>query len=129
MNKVIVEKVRTKKQIKEFINFPLKLYKGCKYFIPPLYGDEKALFTEKNIYKKTCISEFFIAYKDGKVVGRIQAIIQKQFTEIHGDFDLPCGAIHHQGYVHPAHLVVEGESYFQILTVGAVANIEFQEAV
>ena len=85
MNKVIVEKVRTKKQIKEFINFPLKLYKGCKYFIPPLYGDEKALFTEKNIYKKTCISEFFIAYKDGKVVGRIQAIIQKQFNEIHGE--------------------------------------------
>ncbi len=85
MNNIIVEKVRTKKQIKEFINFPLKLYKGCKYFIPPLYADEKVLFTEKNIYKNTCISEFFIAYKDGKVVGRIQGIIQKQFNEIHGE--------------------------------------------
>lgn len=85
LSNIIVEKVRTKKQIKDFINFPLKLYKGCKYFIPPLYGDEKALFTDKNIYKKTCVSEFFIAYKDGKVVGRIQAIIQKQFNEIHNE--------------------------------------------
>ena len=85
LNNIIVEKVRTKKQIKDFINFPLKLYKDCKYFIPPLYADEKSLFTDKNIYNKTCVSEFFIAYCDGKVVGRIQAIIQKQFNEIHGE--------------------------------------------
>ena len=85
MNNIVIEKVRTKKQIKDFINFPLKLYRNCKYFIPPLYSDEKALFTEKNVYKDTCKSEFFVAYKDGKVVGRIQGIIQLQFNEIHNE--------------------------------------------
>ena len=83
MNNIVIEKVRTKKQRKEFVNFPLKLYKNCKYFIPPLYADEMALFTDKNVYNDTCKSEFFIAYKDGKVVGRIQGIIQLQFNEIH----------------------------------------------
>ena len=39
-----------KKQQKEFIEYPLRLYKDNPYFVPPLYMDEKALFTDKNIY-------------------------------------------------------------------------------
>ena len=67
----IVE-VRTRKQRKEFVEYPLRLYKGNPYFVPPLYGDEMAMFTDKNIYKKTCDSVFYLAVKDGKTVGRIQ---------------------------------------------------------
>lgn len=77
-------KVETKKQRKEFIEYPLRLYKNNPYFVPPLYSDEKAVFTEKNIYTKTCDSVFFLARRDGKTVGRIQGIIQKQYNEIHG---------------------------------------------
>ena len=33
--------VKTNKDIRDFINFPLKLYKGCEFFVPPLYGEEK----------------------------------------------------------------------------------------
>ncbi len=78
----IVE-VKTKKQRKEFVEYPLRLYKGNPWFVPPLYGDEMKIFTEKNVYHKTCVSVFFLAIKDGKTVGRIQGIIQKQFNEIH----------------------------------------------
>ena len=58
--------VTTKKHQKEFIEYPLRLYKGNAYFVPPLYVDEKALFTDKNIYKKTCESVFYIAQRNGK---------------------------------------------------------------
>lgn len=75
--------VCTKKQQKEFIEYPLRLYKDNPYFVPPLYMDEKALFTNKNIYTKTCDSVFFIAQRDGKTVGRIQGIIQHQYNQIH----------------------------------------------
>ncbi len=79
-----IVKVETKKQKKEFIEYPLRLYKGNPYFVPPLYADEKAMFTDKNIYTKTCDSIFFLAQKNGKTVGRIQGIIQKQYNALHG---------------------------------------------
>ncbi len=75
--------VKTKRQRKEFIEYPLRMYKGNPYFVPPLYSDEKAMFTEKNIYMKTCDSIFFLAKRNGELVGRIQGIIQKQYNEIH----------------------------------------------
>ncbi len=76
--------VQTKKQRKAFVEFPLRLYKGNPYFVPPLYGDEMKIFSDKNVYAKTCDSCFFLAEKEGKVVGRIQGILQKQFNDIHG---------------------------------------------
>jgi len=83
MVKTEIIEVSTKKHQKEFIDYPLKLYKDNPYFVPPLYGDEKNLFTKKNIYTKTCESVFFLAQRNNKTVGRIQGIIQKQYNEIH----------------------------------------------
>ena len=77
-----IRKVETARDIKEFINFPLKLYKNCPYFVPPLYGDEKKLLKSGG-NNPNVESVFFIAEKDGKTVGRIQGIIQKQFNENH----------------------------------------------
>ena len=74
--------VKTKKQRKEFVEYPLRLYKNNPYFVPPLYGDEMSMFTEKNVYFKTCESVFYLAQRDGKTVGRIQGIIQKQYNEL-----------------------------------------------
>ncbi len=75
--------VKTKKQRKEFVEYPLRLYKGNPWFVPPLYGEEMKIFTPKNVYFKTCRSVFFLAEREGKTVGRIQGIIQKQFNELH----------------------------------------------
>ena len=53
--------VVTRKERKEFVEYPLRLYKGNPYFVPPFYGDEMKLFTSKNIYTRTCSSAFFLA--------------------------------------------------------------------
>ena len=83
MDALTIIPVRTKKERKEFVEYPLQLYKGNPYFVPSLYGDEMKIFTSKNIYNATCDSVFYLAKRDGKTVGRIQGIIQKQYNEIH----------------------------------------------
>ena len=82
---VNIIEVKTRAQRHEFVKFPLRLYKDCPYFVPPLYGDEMTIFTDKNAYADTCESVFYIAQRDGKTVGRIQGIIQKQFNQLHGE--------------------------------------------
>ncbi|MBR2341129.1 MAG: hypothetical protein IKA72_01800 [Clostridia bacterium] len=71
-----IKQVKTRKEAKEFVNFPLRLYKGNPYFVPPLYGDEMALFKKKTVYDDQAESIFYIAKRDGKVVGRIHGILQ-----------------------------------------------------
>ena len=80
---VNVREVSSAKDIKEFIEFPLRMYKNCPYFVPPLYGDEKKLLKTGGD-SKIADSVFFLAERDGKTVGRIQGLIQKQYNEIHG---------------------------------------------
>lgn len=81
---VEIKRVETKRDVKEFIEFPLRLYRGCEYFVPPLYADEKKLILSGG---NTDIAEsvFFIAVRDGKTVGRIQGILHKQYNELHGE--------------------------------------------
>ncbi len=71
-----IKEVKNRKQIKEFVNFPLRLYKGNPYFVPPLYADEMALFKKESVYDDQAESVFYIAEKDGKTVGRIHGILQ-----------------------------------------------------
>ncbi len=77
-----IKEVKTKREIKEFIEFPLRLYQDCAFFVPPLYGDEKKLLTSGGNTEDSD-AVFFLATRDGKTVGRIQGIIQKQYNEIH----------------------------------------------
>ena len=74
---VEVKEVKTRKQIKEFLNFSLKLYKGNPCFVPPLYGNERKLFGGNHDYCDQAESVFYLAYRDGKVAGRISGILQK----------------------------------------------------
>ena len=78
---ITIEEVRTRKQQKEFINFPLKLYKGNPYYTPPLYMDEKKIFRKDFVYNDMCDSVHFNASKDGKIAGRISGILQKAANE------------------------------------------------
>jgi len=72
-----IREVNNKKEIKNFLNFPLKLYKNNPCYVPPLYGDEKKMFSKNYMYYDQAEAKFFNAYKNGKMVGRIQAIYQK----------------------------------------------------
>ena len=77
MSNIIVKQVTNKKELKKFVKFVIKLYKGCPYYVPMIYGDEMKLLDEKSngYIKHACEQALFLAYMDNKVVGRIQAII------------------------------------------------------
>lgn len=72
-----IREVQTKKDVREFVNFPLKLYKNNPYFVPPLYGDEMALFKKDSAQLRDCKTVYYLAQMDGKTVGRISGILQK----------------------------------------------------
>ena len=80
-----VKEAKTKKQQREFIEFPLRLYKDCPYFVPPLYGDEKKLFRSDYMYYDRSEAVYFLAYKDGEVAGRISGILQHASNEKRGE--------------------------------------------
>ena len=82
---VKIIRVKTKKEQKEFLEFPLRLYKQEKNFVPPLYSDEKKIFSKNFVYNDTCETAYFLAEKDGKIVGRISAILQKASNEKTGE--------------------------------------------
>ena len=81
---VSVRRVDGARDIKEFIEFPLRLYKDAVNFVPPIYDDEKKLLKNGGDADSS-ETVFFLAERDGKTVGRIQGILQKQYNELHGE--------------------------------------------
>ncbi len=73
-----IREVKTRREKKDFLDFPLKLYKGCPHYSPNLYISEKAIFKKDYYYCKTCEAVYFNCYKDGKMAGRISGILQKE---------------------------------------------------
>ena len=80
-NMLEIIEVKSRKEQKEFLDFPLKMYKNDPCFVPPLYISEKEIFSSRNPYNDTCDHTYFSAYKDGKMVGRISVIIQKAYNK------------------------------------------------
>ena len=73
---VVIKTVESRKDLRAFVKFPLALYKDCPYYVPSIYLDElKTLDPEKNPMGKYSTSRRFLAYKDGKLAGRVMAII------------------------------------------------------
>ena len=71
-----IRKVETRCQLKKFVDFHYDLYKGNAYDAPTLFSDDmKTLDKKKNAAFEFCEAEYFLAYKDNKIVGRIAAII------------------------------------------------------
>lgn len=79
---VIIKEVLTKKQLKEFIDLPYRLYKGNKFYLPQLKKDVKATFDKStNPAFDFCEAKYWLAYKNNKLVGRIAAVINYSFIE------------------------------------------------
>ncbi len=75
----------TKSNLKKFTQFQIDLYDDNPYFVPPLISDDVAtLLPEANPAFDFCEAEYFMAFKDGKPVGRIAAIINRQVNEKSG---------------------------------------------
>ena len=84
----------TKANLKKFTQFQIDLYDGNPYYVPPLVSDDVAtLLPEANPAFDFCEAAYFMAYRDGKPVGRIAAMINRQVNEKSGSKDARFGFI------------------------------------
>jgi len=79
---VEIKEISSKKDIKKFISFPNKLYKGVKNFVPELFSEEYSMyFPETNFSFEYSKTKFFLCYKDGEIAGRVAAIVNEKANE------------------------------------------------
>ncbi|MFK7810994.1 MAG: GTP cyclohydrolase [Maribacter sp.] len=72
---ITLKEAKTKSELKQFVKFPYTLYKDSPYWVPPIINDELESFNkDKNPAFKNAEAWFFLAFKGGKIVGRIAAI-------------------------------------------------------
>ena len=82
MSSITIKKVENKKDLKTFIDFHYDLYAGNKYDVPNLYTDNlNTLSKDKNAAFDFCEAEYYLAYKDGRLCGRVAAIINHRANE------------------------------------------------
>jgi len=73
---ITIHEVNTRKELKQFVKFPFTLFAGCKYWVPPLIqGEMQTLRKDVNPSFDYCEAKYWLAYRDGKIVGRIAGII------------------------------------------------------
>lgn len=79
---ITIKEVTTKREGRLFTEFPNKMYKDVEAFVPALSLDENTVFDKKkNPVHEYCDSIRFLAYQDGKIVGRIAGIINFKINE------------------------------------------------
>jgi len=83
---VSISEVKTKRELTQFIYFPLRLHRNNPKWVPPVYMDELKFFNPaKNSSFKYCDTILILAKKDKKVVGRIMGIIHRNYNELKGE--------------------------------------------
>lgn len=78
---ITVRQISKKKDYKKFVRFPTELYKDNPNYIPPMESDELKMTTKKNAHYDECEQAYFLAERDGKVVGRIACLIMHEFNK------------------------------------------------
>lgn len=79
---VEIKKVTTKAELKKFIRFNYEFYKDNPYSVPDLYDDMLNTFSpQKNAAFEFCEADYFLALRDGKIVGRVAAIINRRAND------------------------------------------------
>ena len=82
MSNISIKRVTNRKELEQFIQFYYDLYRGNDCAVPFLYSDEMdTLRKDKNPSFECCDAEYFMAFKDGKMVGRVAAIINRRANE------------------------------------------------
>lgn len=79
---VLIKEVVTKSDLKKWVDFPNRLYKDVPNYVPFLMPDEIGTFSkDKNPAYDFCETKLFLAYKDGKIVGRIGGLINHAYNK------------------------------------------------
>ena len=85
---------KDKKSLKKFVQFGTDMYKGNDCFVPPLRMDDvNTLSPDVNPAFELCDAEYFMAFRDGKPVGRIAAIIHRLSNEQRGKKEMRFGFV------------------------------------
>ncbi|MGV8025281.1 MAG: GNAT family N-acetyltransferase [Anaerolineaceae bacterium] len=83
---ITIKEVTNRRLLRKFVNFPFKLYEGNPNWIPALCSDEiNTLRKDKNPAFAFCKAKYWLAYKDGRIVGRIAGIINPRYQERWGN--------------------------------------------
>lgn len=79
---VEIKEVSSRKELKQFVCFPFRLYKNDPHWIPPMIrGEMETLDPGKNPAFEHCDTRFIVAEKEGKIAGRIAGIINHRYNE------------------------------------------------
>lgn len=85
MSKIEIKRVSDKRGLETFIQFHYDLYRGDPYDAPNLHSDEVQTLSpyikEKNAAFEFCEAQYFLAYRDGELVGRVAGIINRRYNE------------------------------------------------
>ena len=82
MEKIEIREIKTSCGLRKFIQFANDLYADCPYYCPPLLFDELNCFNPKrNPALEVCEYQLWMAFRDGKAVGRIAGIINRKANE------------------------------------------------
>ena len=82
-NRIQVKPVTTKKGMDDFVKFPKSLYAGISQYVPDMDSDIRNTFhPTKNKSLEFADIQAFVAYKEGKTVGRIAGIINHKANNI-----------------------------------------------
>lgn len=86
MSEVSILEVKTPNELKQFVKFPMELYKNNPYYVPSFINDEiKVWDSKENPALQYSEAKQFLAKKNNQIVGRIAVIINhKEETEIGG---------------------------------------------
>jgi hypothetical protein len=77
-----LKEVSTLGELRQFVSFQYSLYRGNIYWVPPLRADEmQSLRRDKNPAFDFCEAKYWLAYKDGTIVGRIAGIINSSYNQ------------------------------------------------
>lgn len=81
-NEITIKEITSKRELRSFVQFGIDLYKGNPYYCPPIFFDEVNTFDPKsNPALEVCDFVIYLAYRGGKIVGRIVGIINHRANE------------------------------------------------
>lgn len=83
MSEYVISEVKTSRDLRRFIKFPLELYKDCPQYVPALNSDQKKSLTSCSTLKY-CKQKMWLVSDGKQVVGRICGMINPRYNELYG---------------------------------------------
>jgi hypothetical protein len=83
---LVIREVKSRKEYRDFVNLPYRLYKDSPYWVPQLISDEKTMTNlKKHPFVKQNKVVFYVCYRNGEAVGRIAGIINQKHIDLYRD--------------------------------------------